>query len=102
VRNKTCFEKILIRDPCDIMFFVCSFIRYWAGLYSKEMQVVIRSGVEMMMRTAFKILGGRARLSVLLRIAEGPAVPQTTSGEDDDAQEAEEDFDVPMSQRDDE
>jgi hypothetical protein len=55
-----------------------------------------------MMRTAFKILGGRARLSVLLRITEGPAVPQTTLGEDDDAQEAEEDFDVPMSQRDDE
>jgi hypothetical protein len=33
-------------------------MRYWSGLYSEETWVVIRFGVETMMRTVFRILGG--------------------------------------------
>jgi hypothetical protein len=60
-RNKSCFEKKLIKDPSDIIVSACSFMMYfmmyWAGLYSEETQVVIRSGVETMLSTAFRILG---------------------------------------------
>jgi hypothetical protein len=56
-RNKSCFEKKLIKDPSDIIESACSFMMYWAGLYSDETQVVIRSGVETMLSTAFRILG---------------------------------------------
>jgi hypothetical protein len=35
--------------------------------------VVIRSGVKTMLRTAYRILGGRARPNARLRIASGPA-----------------------------
>jgi hypothetical protein len=31
-------------------------MRYWAGLYPEEAQVMINAGVEMMMRTALLIL----------------------------------------------
>jgi hypothetical protein len=42
-------------------------------LYSEETHVVIRSGVKTMLRTAYRILGGRARPNARLRIASGPA-----------------------------
>jgi hypothetical protein len=71
-RNKTCFNKKPIRDPCDIISSACSFMFYWAGLYSEEKQAVIRSGVEMMMCTTYRILGGgSARPNAMLRIASG-------------------------------
>jgi hypothetical protein len=97
-RNKTCFEKKLIRDPCDIMFSACSFIHYWAGLYSEETQVVIRSGVETMMRTAFRILGGRARPAAPLMIMEGTAGHQAVTSEDEASREDEDDLELLMTQ----
>jgi hypothetical protein len=44
---------------------------YWARLYLEETQAVIRSRVKTMMRTAYKILGGRARPNGMLGIAGG-------------------------------
>jgi hypothetical protein len=58
-RNKRCFDKKKpIKDPSEIFFSACAFMRYWSGLYSEETWVVIRFGVETMMRTVFRILGG--------------------------------------------
>lgn len=50
-RNKACFEKVYIRHPGEIIYVVCTFIRYCAGLYSEESQKMINSGVELMMKT---------------------------------------------------
>jgi hypothetical protein len=34
-RNMVCFEEKLIKNPIEIFFFACAFIRYWRGLYPK-------------------------------------------------------------------
>jgi hypothetical protein len=34
-----------------------AFIRYWAGLYREETQHMIKDGVEVMMKTALKLIG---------------------------------------------
>jgi hypothetical protein len=80
-RNKTCFEKKPIRNPSDIIFTRCSFMHYWVGLYSKETQVVIRSGMETMMQTMFRISGGQARPTVSLRITDGSVAMQAMSAQ---------------------
>jgi hypothetical protein len=36
VRNRMCFEKKQIKNPIEIMFSVCAFLRYWAGLQDEE------------------------------------------------------------------
>jgi hypothetical protein len=36
-RNKACFEKILIRYPCDILCHACAFLLYWARLYAPDL-----------------------------------------------------------------
>jgi hypothetical protein len=47
--NKACFEKIPIKNPCEILFLACTFMRYWAGLYYEDMQDVIVAGAETML-----------------------------------------------------
>jgi hypothetical protein len=56
-RNKVCFDKKPIKNPGEIMFAACAFMKYWAGLYPEEAQRLINNGVEVMMRTALKLLG---------------------------------------------
>jgi hypothetical protein len=51
-----CFEKKDLKDPSDIVFSACVFMRYWAGIYSEEAQAMINAGVESMMRTVLLIL----------------------------------------------
>jgi hypothetical protein len=45
------------KTPSVILFSACSFMRYWAGLHSAEAQEMINSGVDLMAKTAAKILG---------------------------------------------
>jgi hypothetical protein len=33
VRNLIIFEKKVVRSPMVTIFSMCSFLRYWAGLY---------------------------------------------------------------------
>jgi hypothetical protein len=75
-------------------------MRYWASLYFEETQVVIRSGVETMMRAAFKTFDGQAKSAVPLRITDGSDAVQATSGEDEDPHETEEGSDDPTILRD--
>jgi hypothetical protein len=52
----------------------------------EETQAVIRSGVETMMCTAYRILGGRARPNAVLRIArDEDTTRQAESDEDGDS-----------------
>jgi hypothetical protein len=66
--NRSCFEKKYIKKAIEIMYIVCSFIGYWTGLYPENTQKAIRVGVNLMMRTALKLLGrqGGAAASTLL------------------------------------
>jgi hypothetical protein len=56
-RNRACFEKKLIKNPCEIFFSACAFMHYWAGLYPEKAQKVISAGVDVMMQMALKLLG---------------------------------------------
>lgn len=55
-RNKTCFENIQIKNPHDIIFSACLFMRYWSGLYPDGDQDLIKEGVETVMQTSIELL----------------------------------------------
>jgi hypothetical protein len=52
-----CFEKKLLKNPCEIIFSVCAFLCYWPCLYSEDAQKLISSGVDVMMQMALRLLG---------------------------------------------
>jgi hypothetical protein len=56
-RNRVCFEKKLIQNPCEIIFSACAFMRYWVGLYPEKARKLINVGVDVMMHTTLKLLG---------------------------------------------
>jgi hypothetical protein len=62
-RNSICFEKKEFKNPCEIIFLACLFIRYWSGLYIGVRQELIEKGVQMMIRVAMKILEKKASTS---------------------------------------
>jgi hypothetical protein len=56
-RNRVCYEKKQIKNPGELLFSACGFLRYWAGLQRDEDQrQLINAGVNLMMRTATKLL----------------------------------------------
>ncbi|TVU01395.1 hypothetical protein EJB05_53164, partial [Eragrostis curvula] len=83
-RNKACFDKIMIKHPCDIVFYICSFLRYWAGLYSAEMNEVIQAGAKTMMKMVINILSRQGRCMLTNARQDG-------GGQADDAAEEETD-----------
>jgi hypothetical protein len=62
-RNRACFEKKCIKNHIDIIFVACSFIRYWAGLHSTDAQKAIDEGIELMLKTTFRLLGKQGKTS---------------------------------------
>jgi hypothetical protein len=40
--NKFCFEKKVIKNPSEIIFSACMFMKYWAGLYTGDEQEMIK------------------------------------------------------------
>jgi hypothetical protein len=68
-RNNICLEKKKIKNPSVILFSACSLMRYWADLHSAEAQEVINSGVDLLAKTAVRILGrmkdGRSTLTLM-------------------------------------
>jgi hypothetical protein len=54
-------KKKNIKNPMDIIFSTCSFMRYWSGLHSVDTQKAIDEGVDLMLKTAFKLLGKQAK-----------------------------------------
>jgi hypothetical protein len=77
-RNKTCFEKKQIKNPGEILFAACAFLRYWAGLQNEETRQLINSGVDLMMRTAMKLLSKKEGPKPVMAI-------QDADREEDDA-----------------
>jgi hypothetical protein len=55
-RNKTCFDKIKLKSPNEFFYSACVFMRYWSGLYPEGIKQKIVNDVEVMLKTAFKIL----------------------------------------------
>jgi hypothetical protein len=60
-RNKACLEKKLIKNPNEIIYSTCSFMHYWTGLYPEGMQQTISEGIDLMLRTAVKMLGKQVK-----------------------------------------
>lgn len=69
-RNRACFDKQLIKHPCEVLFTACSFMRYWAGLYPGDMQEVIVAGAESMLKAVMQVIGRCAREQPCLTIKE--------------------------------
>jgi hypothetical protein len=59
-QNRVCFEKKHLRSPSELVYSTCAFLRYWAGLQAEESQKLIVSRVDLMMRTAMKLLGKKS------------------------------------------
>jgi hypothetical protein len=57
-RNKTCFQKKPIQNPGDVVFLVCAFMKYWAGLFPEEARNLVAAGTEAMMKVTKSILDG--------------------------------------------
>jgi hypothetical protein len=55
-----CFEKKQLRNPGELVYSTCAFLWYWAGLQAEDTQQLIISGVDLMMRTAMKLLGTKS------------------------------------------
>jgi hypothetical protein len=54
-RNRTCFEKKLIKNPNEVIFFVCLFMQFWAGLFKGDMHEKIKAGADVLMKKALNI-----------------------------------------------
>jgi hypothetical protein len=54
-------RKKCIKNPIDIIFSSYSFMRYWAGLHLVDTQKAIDEGIELMLKTAFRLLGKQAK-----------------------------------------
>ncbi|TVU47444.1 hypothetical protein EJB05_07047, partial [Eragrostis curvula] len=82
-RNRACFDKKLIKHPCDIIFHMCSFLR----LYPAEMGEVLKAGAATMMQTAIGIMNRQRRRAIVRTIQEADASPgqggDDGSGEED-------------------
>jgi hypothetical protein len=50
------FEKKQIKNPSEVIYSACLFMRYWSGLYPDDTQEMIKEGVQTMLKTAIKIL----------------------------------------------
>jgi hypothetical protein len=55
--NRACFDKILLKNPNEILLYACALMKYWAGLYPEDTQQLISSGVDVMMKTTMHLLG---------------------------------------------
>jgi hypothetical protein len=79
--NNMCFEKRVVRNTLEILYSACAFMRYWASLYLAVMKEAIGEGVDLMLQTAIRLLGRKAKVpKTTLAIKD----KKTTSHDDDD------------------
>jgi hypothetical protein len=69
-RNKACFTKKQSKHPGEIIYAACSFMHYLAGLYPEESEKAISSCVDMMIKTALRLLGREGGVAKALKNAE--------------------------------
>lgn len=56
-RNKVTFEGYKLMSPVTVVFTVCGFLKYWAGLYSEEERGAIVAGAEQLKDSATLVAG---------------------------------------------
>ena len=54
--TKHCFEKVIIKNPIEIIYHVCALMKYWAVLYSEADKKQLEDGVNTMLQIANRIL----------------------------------------------
>jgi hypothetical protein len=79
-RNRACFEKTLIRSSTAIIYYVCFFLKYWAGLQNNVDKEDLLRGAEALQEIALS--AHRAAYSVNTLRIEGHEV--SADGEDDE------------------
>jgi hypothetical protein len=60
-----------MKTPTSLIFTMCSFLKYWSGLYKEEDKTAIDTGAEQMVQVAVKLAGGD-----LERPSQDPVVPR--------------------------
>jgi hypothetical protein len=63
VRNQITFDKKVVRSPMIMVFVMCAFLRYWAGLYNEVDKGKIVAGADQMMRKASELASQVAGVS---------------------------------------
>jgi hypothetical protein len=78
-------RKKQIKNPNELLFSACAFLRYWAGLERDEDQrQLINAGVDLMMRTAMKLLGKKEEPKTVLAIEGAPSEGEDRDHEQND------------------
>ena len=54
-RNRITFENLRVRSPLVTVFYMCSLLYYWAGLFGDEDGALIRGGADDLMRKASQL-----------------------------------------------
>ena len=67
-RNKTCFDKKIIKNPAEILIHACALIEFWANLYNPELQGALIDGVKIILSCAHRVLAHQARHAVIHRL----------------------------------
>lgn len=64
----TCFVKKMIGSPVEVVYGICSFIRYWAGHQNDEGKEMLLGGSELLLVAASQVRqsGGRPLLAAQL------------------------------------
>jgi len=65
-RNEACFENKQLRNPIDILIYVCALMSYWAGLHGSDMQNKTMDGVKLLLSCANRVLVQQQRPPLLI------------------------------------
>ena len=55
IRNRVTFDKLTVHSPLVTVFYMCSLLHYWAGLYNEDERALIRGGADDLMRKASQL-----------------------------------------------
>jgi hypothetical protein len=77
-------KKIQIKHPYELIFSASLYMRYWTGLYAMVDQVMIRDGVETMMKITMELLKKSQKTLVPRRITQGDEARITEMDSEED------------------
>jgi hypothetical protein len=58
-RNKACFEKIMIKNPIEILCMACANMKHWAGLFKREFQEQLAAGMSAILAAEYKAMAAQ-------------------------------------------
>jgi hypothetical protein len=77
-KNRICFDKIILWNVGEILFYAIALMRYWVGLQPEETQRMIDVGVNLMMKTAMRFVRRRTATPTSLRMLKTKKRKRTT------------------------